>query len=848
MNTIKRFYKFFQPNHYQLFFDIDRKQKTIQGHTIIQGLAQATTIFLHQKFLTIDELKINHSTTPFKIDDDQETLTLQLSEPGLVTIDIKYHTNLTDSMVGIYPSYYKINGLTKQIIGTQFESTFARQAFPCLDEPEAKAAFDLAIKFDEHPQEMILANMPENNFQNGFHYFTTTPKMSTYLIAFAFGELQSQTTRTNSGVEVGIFSTKAHDPKELNFPLQIAKRAIEFYEEFYQTPYPLPNSWHLALPDFSSGAMENWGLITYREAFLLLNPDNSTYDNKMLVATSVAHELAHQWFGNLVTMKWWDDIWLNESFANMMMYVAIDHLLPDSQVWELFQKSEVPDALDLDAIDGAQAIHQELHEPDDIEEAFSDIVYAKGARILVMIRALLGDTKLREGLKLYFAKHQYGNTAGNDLWQALGEASKLDLKNIMQSWINQPGYPVIQVSQRNQQLILTQKQFFIGEHANSKQLWEIPLNSNYPNAPKVMTEQRLIIDDYPKRRQKNSQPFYLNIGNDAHYIVQYDNDLLADILANLNSLDTASQYGLLQDLSHLASAQAISYAQLIPILPYFANNHSDLVNTAVYDICKQLKDFVEPDTVAEKQLQTYFDRLSFQQMNRLGLQIKPNEPLIDQASRPLILKASLTAKNHQTITAAHQILLAVHQNFQKLPADIRSLILSNELCNFNSNSLFTQLFNEYQSTADTGYKDDLLTALTATTNLQQLQKLISALKNSELIKPQDIFSWIKQLLNNTTAQQLTWDWLRDNWNWLEKNVGIDLEFSSFIEIPALIFHTPQRLAEYKTFFEPKLTEHGFKREIEMDTRVLSAKVALVSKETLPTITALTNFLEDTETK
>lgn len=848
MNTIKRFYKFFQPNHYQLFFDIDRKQKTIHGHTIIQGLARTETIFLHQKFLIIDELKVNQCAVSFNVDDEQETLELQLQRSGEVTIDIKYHTNLTDSMVGIYPSYYKINGVTKQIIGTQFESTFARQAFPCLDEPEAKATFDLAIKFDEHAAETTLANMPEVNLKNGFHYFATTPKMSTYLIAFAFGELQSQTAKTDSGVEVGIFSTKAHNPKELEFPLEIAQNSIEFYEKFYQTAYPLPNSWHLALPDFSSGAMENWGLITYREAFLLLNPDNSTYNNKMLVATSVAHELAHQWFGNLVTMKWWDDIWLNESFANMMMYVAIDHLLPNSQVWELFQKSEVPDALDLDAIDGAQAIHQELQTPDDIEEAFSDIVYAKGARILVMIRALLGDSKLRQGLKLYFAKHQYGNTTGDDLWQALGEVSELDLKEIMQSWINQHGYPVIRVSLVNQQLVLTQKQFFIGEHANSKQLWEIPLNSNYSDVPQVMTKQKLVIDSYSEMRQKNAKPLYLNIGNNAHFIVQYDDDLLTDILNNLDSLDAASQFGLLQDLSHLAQAQAISYAQLIPILPHFAISYSDLINTAIYDICDQLEDFVTPDTAAEEQLLTYFDKLSSQQIKRLGLQAKSNEPLADQASRPLILKTSLIAKNYQTIELTHQLFTANHKDFQKLPADIRSLILSNEIHNFNSDNLFEQLLAEYQSTTDTGYKDDLLIALTETTHLPQIQKILSTLKDTELIKPQDIFSWIKRLLKNATAQQLSWDWLRNNWNWLEKTVGIDLEFSSFIEVPALIFHTPERLTEYKDFFGPKSTEHGFKREIDMDTKVLSAKVTLVSKETLPTITALTKFLKDSEIK
>ena len=270
---------------------------------------------------------------------------------------MSYSAKLTDSMMGIYPSYYEVDGVKKQLIGTQFETTFARQAFPSIDEPVAKATFDLAIKFDEHKGETVLSNMPEVKTENGVHYFDTTVRMSTYLVAFAFGELQSKLTETKSGVKIGVFSTKAHAEKELDFALDIAKRSIEFYEDYYQTPYPLPHSWQLALPDFSAGAMENWGLVTYREAYLLLNPDNTSLDTKRIVATVIAHELAHQWFGDLVTMKWWDDLWLNESFANMMEYVAIDALQPDWNIWELFQTSEAPQALQRDATDGVQSVH-----------------------------------------------------------------------------------------------------------------------------------------------------------------------------------------------------------------------------------------------------------------------------------------------------------------------------------------------------------------------------------------------------------------------------------------------------------------------------------------------------------
>src|SRR5699024_10975710 len=474
-------------------------------------------------------------------------------------------------------------GEKKQIIGTQFETTFARQAFPCVDEPEAKATFSLAIKFDEHSGETIIANMPEDHVENGIHYFEPTVRMSTYLVAFAFGELQSKITETKGGVKVGVFATKAHQPKELDFALSIAKRAIEFYEDFYQTPYPLPHSWQLALPDFSAGAMENWGLVTYREAYLMVDRDNTSLDTKQLVATVITHELAHQWFGDLVTMKWWDDLWLNESFANMMEYVAVDAIEPDWNVWELFQTSDVPAALQRDATDGVQSVHVQVNNPAEIDALFdSAIVYAKGARMLVMVRSLLGDDNLRAGLKKYFEAHKYGNAQGDDLWNALGDASGIDVGKIMHSWLQQPGYPVVSASVVDGKIQLSQQQFFIGAGKDEGRLWQIPLNSNYGAAPKIMADQTITIGDYETLHKDAGVQFRLNVGNNSHFIVKYDETLLNDILANIDSIDAISQLGIIQDLQLLADAHQISYASIVPLLTKVSDSKSNVVNAALY--------------------------------------------------------------------------------------------------------------------------------------------------------------------------------------------------------------------------------------------------------------------------
>ncbi|MCT4488863.1 peptidase, partial [Levilactobacillus parabrevis] len=213
------FYELFQPTHYNVYLDINRAAKSISGTSTITGDAKETGIAIHQKFMTISAVKADGQDVPFTFDDETEGIHIDLGKTGETTLTIDFTAPLTDSMMGIYPSYYDVDGEKKLIIGTQFETTAARQAFPCVDEPEAKATFDLAIKFDEHDGETIISNMPEIKTENGVHYFDTTVRMSTYLIAFAFGEMQSKLTTTKSGVQVGVFATKAHQAKELDFAL-----------------------------------------------------------------------------------------------------------------------------------------------------------------------------------------------------------------------------------------------------------------------------------------------------------------------------------------------------------------------------------------------------------------------------------------------------------------------------------------------------------------------------------------------------------------------------------------------------------------------------------------------------
>ena len=829
--AVKRFYETFHPEHYDLYIDVDRKNKTITGTSTITGEAQEPTVLINQKFMKISSVKADGKDVPFTVSDKDEAIKIELGKAGKTTIAIAYSAPLTDTMMGIYPSYYELNGEKKQIIGTQFETTFARQAFPSVDEPEAKATFSLALKWDEQPGEIALANMPEEKVENGVHYFKETVRMSSYLIAFAFGDLQSKITETKDGVKVGVFATKAHKAKELDFALDIAKRAIEFYEEFYQTKYPLPHSWQLGLPDFSAGAMENWGLVTYRESALLLDPDNTSLEQKKYVATVVTHELAHQWFGDLVTMKWWDNLWLNESFANMMEYLSVDALEPDWHIWETFQTSEAPAALNRDATDGVQPVQMDINNPADIDSAFdAAIVYAKGSRMLVMVRALLGDDALRKGLKYYFDHHKFGNATGDDLWNALSTATDLDIAKIMHTWLKQPGYPVVSAKiDDNGHLILSQKQFFIGEGKDVGRTWQIPLNANF-DASKIMSEKELDLGNYKDLRAKAGHALRLNVGNSSHFIVKYDDTLMKDIMSELNDLDPIAKLQLLQDLRLLAEGKQISYAEIVPLLVKFADSKSALVITALYTTAAKLRQFVDPGSDAEEDLKKFYDKLSAAQVARLGWMPKKGENDDDIQIRPYELSASIYAGNAESIKAAHKLYEENEDDLNALNADVRPYVLISEVKNFGSHNLMAKLIKEYQTTADAAYKADLRAAITKTIDPVEINKVISYFENSDVIKPQDLRGWFAGILVNHKGEQAAWDWIREDWDWLDKTVGGDIEFATYVQVISRVFRTEARLKEFKEFFEPKLNVQLLNREIKMDTKVIETRVELIKDE------------------
>ena len=834
MNSVEHCIEKFVPENYTLFLDITRQEKTFSGNVAISGEALNNQVSFHQKDLAISSVLLDNQPVEFELDQVGQAVHLNLPETGSMTLVLEFSGKITDNMTGIYPSYYSVDGVKKEVLATQFESHFAREAFPSIDEPEAKATFDLAIKFDQVEGDLVISNMPEANVQlrqdTGVWTFETTPRMSSYLLAFALGDLQAKKGQTKNGTEVGIFATKAHKPSSLDFALDIAVRVIDFYEDYYGVAYPIPQSYHLALPDFSAGAMENWGLVTYREIYLIVD-ENSTAETRQQVALVIAHELAHQWFGNLVTMKWWDDLWLNESFANMMEYVSIDAIEPTWNIFEDFQTTGVPLALKRDATDGVQSVHVAVNHPDEINTLFDPaIVYAKGSRLMHMLRRWLGDKDFAAGLKAYFEKHQYRNTIGRDLWNALSASSDKDVASFMDAWLEQPGYPLVTAQVLDDNLILSQKQFFIGDYEEKNRLWQIPLNSNWSGLPDTLSQASLTIPNYSALAAQNEGALRLNTGNTAHYITNYQGQLLDGILNDFAELDKTSKLQVLQERRLLAESGEISYADLVPLLTMLSDQTSYMVSAAGEQIISGLNRFIDEGSDSEQNFKQVIKMVAGQNFARLGFEKCDGEADEDEMVRQSAIRLMLKADDETVIAGAHEIFQAYQNQLESIPAAIRASVLNNEMKHAETPALVQEYLDAYVTSTDGIFKRQLSNALSNTKDQASLTHILTQWQNKDVVKPQDLATWYAYFLQHSFTQMEVWNWSKENWEWIKSALGGDMSFDKFVIYPSNYFKTEEALADYKTFFEPKLDDMAISRNITMGIKEIAARVDLIQQE------------------
>ena len=843
--SVTRLFTQFQPEAYDLTLDLDRANMKFSGSVTITGRKvgrPSKRITFHQK-----DLKVTAATIRVKDKKGERQIPVArinqhksydevrlhadtLLYPGQYTVTLNFNAAITPGMTGVYPCYFKQDGIELALLATQFESHHAREVFPCVDEPEAKATFDLSLVTE--PNITTLGNTPIKQQTTDSKFMTTsfetTPRMSSYLLAFVVGDLQSKSSKTKTGTEVNVWSTKAQPIDSLDFGLEVAVKSIEFFEDYFGVPYPLPKSDHVALPDFSSGAMENWGLITYRERVLLAYPGESSQSVKETIALVVAHETSHQWFGNLVTMRWWDDLWLNESFANMMEYQAVDALFPDWKIWDTFVAAEALSSLRRDATPGVQAVKTPVNHPEEISTLFDpSIVYAKGGRLLFMLKNYIGEEAFRTGLSNYFTKFAYKNTEGSDLWAELSVASGRDVAAFMNPWLERPGFPVVTISQDMESVDIKQQHFSDNPaKADPERFWPTPLFANDEIIPEILSNKPLHIS------VSSSDTVLLNQAARGHYIVNYETAGQRENIAELvksGKLSNAERLMLLNDTSMLARAGYRPYGDALSLLSVYADESNESVWDIISLVVGETRRFVDLDDTIEDKLKSFIRKLIAKQFKRLGWDEKHGESSADQKLRAIIIGLGAYADEPAIVQEALERFKSYQQTTSGLSPEIRSIVFGVPIKQGDPEA-FEYLLSLHDSSSNSDLKSDISGALTATRIETNASRLLDRIKDSKVIKPQDADRWLVYLMRNRYVRNTGWSWMENEWSWIEETYKNDKSYDYMPRYASAGCNTREWAARYESFFLPKADQIVLKRNIQIGVEEITNRVKWLERD------------------
>ena len=822
--------KYFTPELYEIELRINKDTEQVQGRVKIQGTAKSSTVKLHAKNLKINQLTINQRPVTFTEDTEAETISFTSpASDAEISIEARYSLQLSHGMTGLYLSTYEYEGKTERIVSTQFESHYARMMFPCVDEPAAKAKFSLKV-IDTDPTDTILSNMPiksertltytsvnadlnpktDPNAMNlntevtrKIVEFETTPRMSTYLLALCLGHFQSVTTKNQHGVTITTYAPLNQAKESLVEPNQIAGEALDFYDQAFGVPYPLPKLDQVAVPDFDAGAMENWGLVTYRESCLLID-ETATLTDKIQIATVITHELSHQWFGNLVTMAWWDDLWLNESFANMMEYYCLDAIRPEWKVWQEYFVSDCYYALTRDVSPDIQAVKQAVNHPSEIETLFDPaIVYAKGSHLMFMLMRLMGEQNFLKGLRDYFEKHQYQNTTGDDLWAALQPYAEFNVSDFMNQWITRPGFPIIE-----------------GEK-----------------------QERFYLDG---RKNQESWPL-VRVSDDmtGHYIIGLTSKELQVKLARFSELSQEQQLRLLIDQSLLLRTPRGDLPASLDLLMHFRNETSFAIWSIIMSILGELKVYCPADTTAEANLKSYIRELISPQIARLGVSEKTEDTDDDKKLRESILSLAVYADDQPTIlrlAEQYNIYITDTLNFATISPELLLPYLEAEFKN-TKEAHFKEYLNLYVKTSSPTIKSLLLDIITDAKREEHLQTLLDMLSDTKIIRLQDHSGYVRDLLANHSTRKATFDWLYQNWDYL-KNAVDGKSLDVYPKIMARFIRNQSDFALFQEFAKRFENDPALFRIIKIGIYEIENRLALLAKNTGKLHQKLEKYLEN----
>jgi aminopeptidase N/puromycin-sensitive aminopeptidase len=769
------------PSHYDLKLDPNIQKKTFSGEeTIDVRIGQPTTeIVLNSVGLDISEAHVTaggktlSATVTYDKPDEMIRLVLPQSlPPGDARIGLKYSGPLAEGLRGLYLTKTK----RRAYAVTQFEGTYARMMFPCFDEPGYKATVDLSVMADNGDTAIsngkIIKDVPVQGTNRHQITFSTSTKMSTYLVALAVGDWQCL-ARTVDGVPIRVCAVPERKD-EGNFALDVAAHSIAFYDQWYGIKYPFGKLDMLAIPDYEWGGMENTASIFYRDSALLLDEKNASVLRKRGQSTVIAHEIAHQWFGDLVTAAWWDDIWLNEGFATWMERKPIEAGHPE---WHLEDDAalEAQRIIGLDSLNSARAIHGNPNTPAEIKEMFDGITYEKGGAVLRMLESYVGPEVFRRGVNAYLQAHANGNATSADFWRAEAEASGKPVDKIMPTFVLQPGVPMLSIAATcaggTANLTTTQQRFFLSPdrlQSAGTERWQIPAclksDGQSGNTCTLVTQKM-------ESQHLNSCPGWLFGNRDAqgYYRVAYSSENLKSIAAVAEqSLNPAERIAFVEDAWSMTRAGKTSIADFLSTVQQLRSEQ----NRHVIDLLSSHLDYVGESLVPPDGEEKYraFVREQFSPLaQKVGWDVRPDDSDEQKAQRATLLETLGKAGDPDAIQTANELV----RRYMKAPASVDGTLIGAAFTVASENG-GPELYNQFATAlSESRSTDEYFHYLYSLPQFRQPELVAQTLRlvGEGKVRQQEFPRFFSALLSNPAAREPAWNYLKAHWSDLSEKVS-----------------------------------------------------------------------------
>jgi puromycin-sensitive aminopeptidase len=828
------------PSRYDIELRLDPAMPTYEGSVDVAITAHQTVteIVLNANDLSVETATIlTEDGSMVEVatlvpDAEAERITLRLGSslpPGRHTVRIGFTARLSDDIAGMYRSRYRSDdGSEHVIITNDFEATDARRSFPCWDEPDAKATFAITLVVPDGLT--ALTNTPETGrepAEPGFTRvrFATSMVMSTYLVCVVVGPLALTPAAGAGGVPMRV----ACRPEKVHltgYANEVGRFALDWFAEYFGIPYPEQKLDHAAIPDFGPGAMENLGLVTYRETLLLLDPATAAHDERLAVAETIAHELAHMWFGDLVTMRWWNGVWLNEAFATFMSYLCLDAMEPSWRVFDGFQRLRSI-AFEVDSLESTRPIEFPVESPDDASGMFDVLTYFKGGAVLRMIEQWLGPQRFRAGIQRYLAAHAYGNTETHDLWDALEAESGQPVRRIMDAWIFQPGYPVVDVRLDGDTIRLSAHRF-APSLATDDSSWPVPLLLRQVTPDRELVEAVLLEAGGLEHQLAHPGAMVVaNAGSAGFVRTFYDDELRARLLEQAAlALTPGERYGLVDDAWAAVVSGEAPVSSFLDLVSGFAWETAPSVWHAIITGLSWCDRFVDGEP--REEFRQFVRALVRPALDRLGWEPDGAEGDLDRALRGDLFQAlGVLGNDPATQAKAREIEARSRSGAPTVPAVAAAAV---DVVAFVGGPAEYDAFRAYMDEAPTPQEQARYRyALVGFRSAALMQRTLE-LATSDAIRPQDAPFVLSRAERNRDLGEMAWRFVRDHWDELVPRFAPSNVIT--LALGATSLTTTEQVADVQRFFAEHDISQSHKSLVQMmeHQRVLEALRARASVE------------------